>query len=303
MILRPIIVRGESHSHEDRWDRWLRLDGTSSCGHTVAYGPPMCRASTFCFANKEFQEGLLGFALSCATLLLCLTSAGCDNSCIIFTWNPEGTTSTGTSCSLGKASGTINLRINSSFAPSSGPTVPNLKHIFVTLQGVEAYPGAIADENSADWQELAPELVKQPMQVDLMAQNADFCSSSLIGRSIVPADVYTQIRLRLVPNHSAADDAVSEQNECGAVGLNCVVTTTGEIRPLTFDGAAPDLHIAPEHLMGGFFRVLPNQETNLSIEFNLYSSLAVPSGEAVRVVPVFTVTSGASCDSFKPSQL
>jgi hypothetical protein len=263
----------------------------------------MRRTSTFCFATKEFQAGLLGFVLLCATLLLCLTSTGCDNSCLIVTWNFGGTISTGnSSCSLGKASGWINLHINSSSASSAGPTAPNLRHIFVTLQGIEAHPGAIADENSPDWQELAPELVKHPTQVDLIAQTADSCVSILIGRSVVAADVYRQIRLRVGPNHPAADDAVSEQNECGDVGFNCVFTTTGKIRPLTFDGAAPDLQIAPERLTGGFFRVLPDQETNLSIEFNPYSSLAVPSGEAVRVVPVFTVTSAASCDSLKPSQ-
>jgi len=263
----------------------------------------MRRTSTLCFATRKFQAGLLGFALSCATLLLGLTSTGCGNSCVIVTWNFGETISTGnSSCSLGRVSGSINLHINSSFASSAGPSAPNLQHIFVTLQGIEAHPDAITDENSPDWQELAPELVKHPTQVDLMAQTADSCASNLIGQSVVPADVYRQIRLRALPDHPTEDHAIPEQNECGDVGFNCVVTTTGEIRPLTLDSAAPDLHIGPERFTGGFFRVVPDQETSLSIEFDPYSSLAVPSGEAVRVVPVFTVTSAASCDSLKPSQ-
>jgi Domain of unknown function (DUF4382) len=262
----------------------------------------MFRAFPFCFATKESLGRLVGLGLSCALLSLCWSITGCDNSCIIVYSNPGGAPVPPPMCSQGKPSGAINLRISSSVVSSSAPTAPNLKHIFVTFQGLEANPSATADENSPDWQELAPGLAKQPMQVDLMAQPADSCVANWIGPSLVPAGVYRQIRLRVVPNHPAAGDAMSEQNECGDSGLNCVVTASGEIRPLTLGDAAPEIHIGQESLTDGFLRIFPDEETNLSIEFNPYSSAAVPSGEAVRVVPVFTATSSTFCDSSTPAQ-
>lgn len=258
-------------------------------------------AFPFCFATKESPGGLLGFGLACALLSLCWSITGCDNSCIIVYSNPGGAPVPPPMCSQGKPSGSVNLRISSSFVSPSAPTAPNLTHIFVTFQGVEANPSATADENSPDWQELAPELATQPMQVDLMAQTPNSCAANLIGRSLVPAGVYRQIRLRVVPNHPAADDAISEQNECSDAGPNCVVTMSGEIRPLTLGDAASEMHIGQESLTDGFLRVFPDEETNLSVAFIPYSSAAVPSGEAVRVVPVFTATSSTSCDSSKLS--
>jgi hypothetical protein len=264
----------------------------------------MRRVFSFCLAITQPQARFLRIAILCVALLLSLTSTGCGNSCVIATWNFAGTVTTGnSSCSLSTANGTVSLHIGSSRAPSAPPMARNLEHIFVTLEGIEAHSDSSADEDSAKWQELAPELAQQPVQVDLMmAETDDHRPSYLIHGTFVPAYVYTQLRLRVLPNHPAADDSVPKSNACGGVSFNCVVMSNDEVRPLILDGATPDLNIATEHIAGGFFRVLPDMETNLSIAFNPDSSLVLPSGESVRVVPVFTIESTAAYDSLSEPQ-
>ncbi len=249
-------------------------------------------------ATRACPPGLLTVAL-----LFWVTATGCNNTCVRFTSNP----STGTlvikvsdakpTCTLSKASGTVVLNVSASPMPSAGSGPSSLQHIFVSLRGIEAHPGTIADEDSPDWQELAPQLAQQPVQIDLMARTADQCPQGSFSEAAVLAGVYRQIRLRLAPNQPATSEPVPEENACGSVGFNCVVTADGRIRPLALDGAAPELRIASKLIAGGFFRVLPDAGTDLAIEFNTSSSLVLPAGDAVRLIPVFTAAPQASCQS------
>jgi hypothetical protein len=256
--------------------------------------------------RPEIGVSALGFppiALLCAGLLLSLALTGCGNYCIAGVFNPGGIVSVGTSpCVINQTMGTVSLRLASSVPPTAGPVTPNFLHIFVTLQGIEANPDTAADENSPDWVELAPELVDQPIQIDLMALGANSCASNLVRQTRVPALVYTQIRLRLVPNRPAGGGDAPQQNACGKVGPHCAVTMNGMIHGLTLETAAPEFHILPDRIADGFFRVLPDAETNLTIEFDTWSSLAVPTGDAVRLVPAFTVAPAAPCNSVPASE-
>jgi hypothetical protein len=259
----------------------------------------MRHAVAFPAGTKVFQSGLPAFALSCAAILMFLALPSCGgNSCLIVTFNDPGPISTGNkSCALTQATGNVSVRIGATAPSTAGPMAPNLLHIFVTLQGIEAHSIATANENSPGWEELAPDLAREPVQFDLMAQPAPSCASNSISRAFVAAAPYRQVRLRLIGNHPAADVAVPKQNACGEIGFHCVVTANGAMRPLIFGEGAPELHIAPDRIAGGMFQVLPDANTDLTVEFNPYSSLAVASGESVRIVPVFTVDSAASCDS------
>ena len=266
----------------------------------------MRRARTIRLAFRELRAGLSGLAIFSSIVLACLVNSGCgvgDYSCATFVWNPNGLNSPAPSCPTTQGNGNVTVQMTTSFAAAEGPTNPNLEHIYVTLLGIEALPAAAnAGEDSADWQELAPEIAKQPVQVDLMAPAGDSCAAHLTARGVVPADVYAEIRLRVASGESGDGGPALEQNACGDAGLNCVVTTRGEKRPLVLDGAAPDLVLGPAQLNGGFFRVLPDEENRISIAFNPYASLAMASGESVKVVPVFTAASDETCESPEPAQ-
>jgi len=249
-------------------------------------------------ATRACPPGLLT-----AALLFWVTATGCNNTCFRFTSNP----STGTlvikvsdakpTCTLSKANGIVVLNVSASPMPSAGSGPSSIQHIFVSLWGIEAHPGTIADEDSPDWQELAPQLAQQPVQIDLMARTDDQCPPGSFSEAAVPAGVYRQIRLRLVPSQPATSEPVPEENACGSVGFNCIVTADGRIRPLALDGAKPELRIGSEHIAGGFLRVLPDTGTDLAIEFNTSSSLVLPAGDAVRLTPVFTAAPRAACQS------
>jgi len=247
-------------------------------------------------AKRGFPRGLLA-----AGLLFWLTASGCKNTCVSFRSNPTtGTvvivvTDAKRTCTLSQANGTVRLQVGAAPMSSAGAGPSSIQHIFVSLRGVEANPSAIAGENSPDWEGLAPKLAQQPMQVDLMARAADSCAPGPFGEVAVSAGTYRRIRLRLLPNQLATSEPVPERNACGRVGFNCVVTADGRIRALALDGATPELHVSSEHIAGGLFLVLPDGATDLAIEFNAYSSLAWPAGDAVRLVPVFTAAPRAPC--------
>jgi Domain of unknown function (DUF4382) len=237
-------------------------------------------------------------ALLCAGLMSFLPVAGCGTSCIQGVFNSGGAVSLNTSsCFNNPSLGTVMLAVSASAPSQEGPMAAHLLHVFVSIRGIEAHPSATADDDSPDWQELAPELAAHPAQIDLMARAANQCAANPIPQTLVPAGVYRQIRLRLVASDSAAGDDSSEESACGGIGPNCAVAANGKISPLAFENATPEFRILPASMPDGFFRVLPDTRTNLTIEFNTFSSLAVPSGESIQLIPVFTVAPATSCDS------
>jgi Domain of unknown function (DUF4382) len=233
-----------------------------------------------------------------AILLFCLSFVGCSNYCFVFVSNPGGSVSTSSntpSCQLNTSTGTVSLRITASPTPDAQatPTPSTVQHIFVTLRGIEATPSAIPNDDSPDWRELAPHLATQPQQLDLLALCADSCdqnqNQNTFAEVAVPADAYRQIRLRLSPNQPSTDEPLPEENACGSVGFNCVITADGGIRPLVPDSLSSQFQISSGHISGGFFRVLPDAAINLKIEFNPQSSQVFPAQESVRLLPAFTV--------------
>jgi Domain of unknown function (DUF4382) len=237
-----------------------------------------------------------------AVLLFCLGAFGCSNYCFVFVSNPGGSASTSTnapSCQLNSANGTVRLRVTASPTPSALTTPSSIQHIFVTLRGIEATPNAIPNDDSHNWRELAPQLATQPAQLDLLAHCAESCeeTQTKFDDVVVPADAYRQIRLRLSPNQPATDESAPEENACGSVGFNCVVTADGGIRRLVMDGLSSQFQISSDRISGGFFRVLPDAAVNLNIEFNPQSSLFFPANEAVRLLPAFTVEPQTSSET------
>ena len=254
-------------------------------------------------ASEGATSACIPRGLLTAGLVFWLSVTGCHNTCVSFNSNPSTGTlvinvnDTKSSCTLSRANGTVQVRVGASSAPSAGSVPSSIQHIFVSLRSVEAHPSAVADEESSDWQELAPQLAQQPVQVDLMTRSADSCAPGPFSEAAIPAGTYRQIRLRLLSNQPATGEPVPEENACGSVGLHCMVTRDGRIRPLAFEGAAPELRIASERIAGGFFLVLPDAGIDLIIEFNAYAAPALPAGDSVQLVPMFTAAPRGTCQS------
>lgn len=267
-------------------------------------------------------------------LLLCLAVSGCGTTCVTGFWNgsTSGIAVSNSSCPLPKAMGAVIVQINAVAAP---PTVSasflaplaspyNVQHIVVTLRGIEAHPDLVADKDSPGWQELAPDLLAHPVQLDLLASSAPLTllapatpsaplsmtgdSGSLglpagaIVPATVPADEYRQLRLRLLPRNPSPDDPIPEGNACGDVGWNCIIFADRSVQPLEFPSSEFAASVrpwgfdpAPEFLIplqqGSVFRLLPDEVIHLSIDFDAPSSVYFAANAAVRLVPVFRVLS------------
>jgi hypothetical protein len=248
--------------------------------------------------NRTPSGAAKAFQLVLFATLFCLAFMGCENFCVSGVINPGGgiVAGTGTSCPAPKQTGNVMLQLNSSFTPAASSWPSDVQHIFVSLRGIDALPTHPVGDDSPAWQELAPDLVTQPTQVDLMARAADSCGPSAFPDAVIEAGVYSQVRLRLVPNQPEASEPVPVENACGRIGFNCIVAANGAMRPLASDNPT-ELRIPPEGIAGGFFRVLPDDHIRLAIEFEPRASFLLPAGDATRLLPTFSVTQPSLCES------
>jgi Domain of unknown function (DUF4382) len=237
--------------------------------------------------------------VSPSLLLLCLALSGCGTTCFSGFWNGNGSGAavSNSSCPFTPATGSVVVQMSTTSAilASPIPSPHEVRHIFITLRGIEAHPGKVADEDSSAWRELAADLASHPVQLDLLAVSGDSRSPSFDGHArvstTVPADEYRQLRLRLVSLHPSPEDPTPENNVCGNVGWNCIVFADRSISPLDFESIPVKSQSSAEHGNDHLFRVLPAELVHLNIQLDAASSVLFTSNAPARFLPVFTVTS------------
>ncbi len=252
-----------------------------------------------CRMGLTFAENARPLCRNCwnipfhAALLLAVWLTGCNNTCFTFTSNPPtgtvGASDPSPSCTLAKANGAIRLQMGTEPACSSCAGSGNVQHVFMSIRGIEVHPGMTADDDPTDWQELTPQLAKQPLQVDLVRDLAARSGREPLGEIVtVPAGIYRQLRVRFVPNQPMTEDRLPETNACGSVGFNCVVTTDGRVQPLPLDGSSPELRITSDRIEGGSLLIAPDTDADLIIELKLVWAWFLSVDEGVRPLPALT---------------
>ena len=191
----------------------------------------------------------------------------------------QGTQSSGT--------GTINVSLTD--PPTCQAPNGNFQHVFVTIRSVQANLNASADDNSSGWQELAPQLNSQPVQIDLFSTASTSCLLTTLGsNSALPAGTYQQIRLLLVPN-SGGTGPTPATNNCGSQGFNCIVLVDSSIHELNLSSQAnTGLKIPPGQIVGGPISVAAGQDVDLNIDFNACASIILQGNGQYRLKPVLT---------------
>ena len=199
--------------------------------------------------------------------------------------------------------GTVNLSLSdppSCAAPTSGAAVVPVGgtaspagtfiSVFVTIRSIQAHTSTTASGNDPGWQELAPQLVSAPVQVDLLHLPANGqCLLEQLGSTSLPAGDYQQIRLILLAN-AAPSGPVPSPNACSSLGdvFNCVVDGSG---PHTLDlssEANTGLKIPPGQIMGGPIHVAAGQSVDLDIDFNTCASIVQEGNGNFRLKPTLT---------------
>jgi hypothetical protein len=112
--------------------------------------------------------------------------------------------------------------------------------VHLALSGVELHPGGVADENSPEWQEIAPDLEQHPVELELSQDPASSnlaLPATISGR--IPAGLYYQLRLRLADPSSPRAMQLCAANHGNSAGASCLATADGARHPLqTLDGSS-----------------------------------------------------------------
>jgi hypothetical protein len=185
--------------------------------------------------------------------------------------------------------GTGSINVSLTDPPSCAFPNGNFTHVYITVRSVQAHMSATADDNSPGWQELAPQLVNQPMQIDLFAAGSNTCLLTTLGsNTALPAGNYQQIRLLLVAN-SGGNGPTPGTNNCNGQGFNCVVLHDGSIHELDLSSQAnTGLKIPPGQIVGGPISVGAGQDVDLNIDFNACASIIQEGNGQYRLKPVLT---------------
>jgi hypothetical protein len=229
-----------------------------------------------------------------AALLLDVWLIGCNNTCFTFTSNPP----TGTigikvsdpkpACSLTTGSA-IRLAVQTVPMCNSCPESGRIQHVFVSIRGIDVHPSSTADDDPTDWQQLAPQLAKQPLQVDLVRDTADTREREPLGEIVTaPAGIYRQLRVRFVPNQPMTEDRLPAKNACASVGFNCVVKADGRIQPLLLENGSAELRIMSDRIGGGSLFIPPGTDNHLVIELKPVWAWYSSADEGVRLLPALT---------------
>ena len=240
-------------------------------------------------AAKAFLPGLFAIVVFCAF-------AGCGDYCLIVNSNPGGTANTNLSCPMAKPTGNVALTFGSSLTTSE--SAPLGTHLFVMLRGIDALAAPMPGDEVPAWQELAPRLADRPVQVDLTAPAGRSCESGQLGSAAVPAGVYRELRLRLVPNPSQvrveATGVPLDESACGANVFDCLIPPNATAQPLTWDDPA-EVVIASDRIQDGFIRIMPETSVHVSIALDPRSSLALASDHTLRLIPSFSASVQSEC--------
>jgi len=180
--------------------------------------------------------------------------------------------------------------------PTGGTAAPGgtFASVFVTIRSIQAHTSATADDNSSGWQELAPQLVSTPVQVDLLhlpeGGNGVQCLLAQLGSTSLPAGDLQQIRLILLAN-AATTGPVPANNKCSSLGnvFNCLVDSNNVTHTLNLSSEAnTGLKIPPGQIMGGPIHVAAGQSVDLNIDFNTCASIVQEGNGAFRLKPTLT---------------
>ena len=194
----------------------------------------------------------------------------------------------GSSMSMpGSGMGTIVVSVSD--PPSCKNPNGSFEHVYITVRSVEAHVDPNATDSSSGWQELAPQLRNQPMQIDLFSAAETNCILAQLGSASLPAGSYQQIRVLLGSNAPGASDAVPSNNACAGNGYNCVVLNDGSVHELQLSSQAnTGLKIPPGQIVGGPIQVSAGQSVDVNIDFNACASIVEEGNGRFRLKPTLS---------------
>jgi len=221
--------------------------------------------------------------------MLLVLVAGCGNSCFIGVVNPPNNSlivSTGNpppACPLPQPKTAVKAVAHLAQACTGCSTSRQVTHVHLLLSGMEVHPSAVADENSPDWEELAPDWARQPQWVDLLedhGSNDAVLPLNVTGQ--IPIGTYSQLRLHLAKPSPQHAEQFAAESHCSSIEASCVGTADGNFHLLqTLDGH-PYLRVTATSPLD----LRADQPNQLRIELRPEWVLQNPSAGVLDLVPV-----------------
>jgi hypothetical protein len=216
----------------------------------------------------------------CAVLLLVLALAGCGNSCFVgFSNNGTGVvlikvSNPPPSCSLNQVNAMVRVIAVKATACEACKTPNSQEHAFLTLRGIQLR--SADGQNTPAWLEIAPQLAKEPRQVDLTASRPDI----LAEHATIPAGTYGELRLQFLSESPGPDQSLPIENRCRDKGWNCLIAEDGHIEPIRQEELVMELGSAP-HIP---FQLLPDSSVDLQVNLGLSpSALYLSDAATIRL--------------------
>ncbi len=215
--------------------------------------------------------------------------AGCNNTCFIGIVNPpnNGLLVAGGNpppvCSLNQTMAAVKLTANLAPVCTNCSATQQVAHAHLVISGIELHTGAVADENSPEWQELAPELLLQPRSVDLAASSSsNELAEALSVSGKIPEGTYYQLRIRLAETPSLNAEQLLATHSCDSTHEGCIVNANGAVHSLQTVDGQPYLRVE----MATPLDVRAVQLNQLHLEFSVDWAMRNSSGGVMEMVPL-----------------
>ena len=221
--------------------------------------------------------------LPCRVLLFALALAGCGNSCFLgFSNNGNGVviikaSNPPPSCSLNQANGMVRVIAVKSVVCETCETTDPQEHALLTLRGIQLQSTDAQDTRA--WLEIAPQLAKQPRQVDLTASRPDV----LVEHALIPAGSYRRLRLQFLSGSPAPGQTFPAENSCGDKGWNCLIAAHGHLEAIRQEDLVMELDGA-QHIP---FQLLPDSAVDLQIRLEAFPSAFYSDAAGMSLQTVF----------------
>jgi hypothetical protein len=239
--------------------------------------------------SRSFESGLIRRGVFCVLAIPLILMAGCNNTCFVGVVNApnSGLLVAGGSpppaCSLNQTMAAVQVTANLAPVCADCSASQQVSHVHLAISGIELHPGAVADENSPEWQELSPELAQQPRWVDLTANSASNALAGALNVSgKIPAGTYYRLRVRLAEAYSLNREQLSATHACGSARGSCVIKANGDIHSLQTLDNQPYVRVE----LASPVDVRAGKLNQLQIEFNAEWAMRNSSGGVMEVAPL-----------------
>jgi hypothetical protein len=189
--------------------------------------------------------------------------------------------------------GTMNVAVAKSQICETCTASGQAQHIYVTLKSIQLHSVFPESQNNPEWLELAPQLLREPRQIDLLG---DVTPERLVQSASFPAGTYGDLLLQFLPDSDAptGPDMLSGESACGQTHANCMLMADGRVEQLHFTSDQSQLRLPLQYNGSSALVVVPGGTVDLRLALQPKQVSAVSPSNGWQIQYVLEGTVAAS---------